>query len=306
MKGLLSALLLMFCVTAHAREIVAIQSPYSASHSGTTAMIKITEEANKIQQRYRFVLEFRPGGEQILAVKALEEQPQSRLAIVAPKFVEHIMSDRLVESDYVPVHALGDACWAVIGNIGSDPRTGIQNLRGAKEIVIGGVGIGNAAHITGLQLADKFGFRIRYVPFKSNYDALILMASDDSVNIVVDRLASYTQFQSRNPKMKVLGMSCPTRHPGAPEVKTLKEQGVDAPYVFNITVAHKNMDVVRRQELVQILETATKQVGNEVIRESSDMTAPYFGNVGLEEYYSARLSTMKTLLRRYSSKFQNE
>lgn len=306
MKPIISVLLMACAVAAHAKEIIAIQSPYSASHSGTPAMLRIIDEANRSQDRYRFTLEFRPGGEQLLAVKALDEQPQTRLAIVAPKFVEHVISGRVSVADYEPVHALGDACWAVISNLGTDARLGIDNLRGSRSVTVGGVGVGNAAHFTSLLLADRYGFDLTYVSFRSNNDALMLMAGDNSINLVIDRLASFQQVANRNPRMRVIGMSCPTRHPDAPNTRTLREQGVDAPMVFNVTLAHRSMTPGRRQDLAQILEQATRQIGADAIRDLSDMTPPYFSNIKLEDYWTSRTDLMRGLLKRYANRIRSD
>jgi tripartite-type tricarboxylate transporter receptor subunit TctC len=298
MKQFILAVLLAVTSTAWAKETISILSPYSANHSGTPAMYKIIDTANKSQSRYNFILEFKPGGEQIIAVRTLDENTNNRLAIIAPKFVEHTESGKLKFDDYVPVHALGDACWAVIANVGNE-RRGVASLQGQTELVVGGVGFGNAAHLTSLQLAERFGFKVRYVPFKANYDALVLMAGDNSINMVVDRVASYHQFRDKNPNIKLLAMSCPSRHPDEPKIKTLSEQGITAPFVFNITVAHKNMDAGRRAELGKILQDATRSIGRAEIQRLSDMTPPVFDNIDINQYYSNSTSLVRTLLNKH-------
>lgn len=286
-----------------AAETIHIQSPYSPSHSGTPAMLKIIDQANSSQDRYRFLLEYRPGGEQLIAINHLEKAPHNRLAIIAPKFVEHVESGKVNEQDFLPVHALGDACWAVISNLGSTPM-GIKNLQGINELVVGGVGIGNATHITSLQLAEKYGFKVRYVPFRSNFDALVLMVSDGSINMVLDRVINYHQYQEKSPALKMLAMSCPTRHPSAPDLPTLKEQGIEAPYVFNITVAHKLMDEKKRQEITEILADSTKTLGVNEIRKLSDMIPPYFTNTDLEKYHHDSISMMRKMIKKHQDKIR--
>lgn len=283
---------------ASAAETISIISPYSYSHSGTPAMQVIVEQANQIQNQYKFLLEFKPGGEQLIAVKALEESPNNRLAIIAPKFVEHVSSKKLNANDYIPVHALGDACWAVITNVGND-KIGVASLQGQKELVVGGVGIGNAAHLTSLQLAEKYKFKVRYVPFKSNFDALVLMVSDNSVNMVLDRVNSFNQLKDKNPNIKMLAMSCPTRHTDAANLKTLAEQGITAPFVFNITVSHKGMDQARRAELSKILNDATLKVGAAEIQRLSDMSPPVFNGVDINIYYQHSFDLVNHLLLKH-------
>jgi tripartite-type tricarboxylate transporter receptor subunit TctC len=302
MKKLLFVLLTCVATTSMAAETISIASPYSASHSGTPAMFKIINEANLAQTKYNFILEFKPGGEQLIAVKYMDEKPQTRLSIIAPKFVEHTRSGKLNRNNYVPIHALGDACWAVITNTGN-MNQGVSSLRGQQELTVGGVGIGNAAHITALELGEQFNFAVRYIPFKSNFDALILLVSDQSINMVVERVSSYKQYQDKNLNVTVLGMSCPTRHPDLPQVKTLVEQGVNAPYVFNITIANKNMPEAKRKELASILDIATLKVGEQEIQKLSDMNPPIFKQQSVDDYYNKRINFMEKLIKKYESKF---
>lgn len=302
MKIIFLAILVCVSTASLAAETITIVSPYSASHSGTPATYRIVEEANRAQNKYNFIVEFKPGGEQLIAVKHMDAQPQSRLAIIAPKFVEHTRSGKLNRGDYVPVHALGDACWAVIANTGNMTQ-GVSSLREQRELTVGGVGIGNATHITSLELGEQFNFSVRYIPFKSNFDALILLVSDQSINMVVERVSSYRQYQEKNPNVTVLGMSCPARHPDLPQVKTLAEQGVNAPYVFNITVANKDMPETKRQELAAILNIATLKVGEKDIQKLSDMNPPIFKQQSVEDYYNKRVSFMEKLIKKHESKF---
>lgn len=281
-----------------ARDIITIVSPYSASHSGTPALFKIVEQANAQQSIYQFIVEFKPGAEQLLAVRYADEQPQSRLTIVAPKYVEHTFSGKLNQNNYVPVFALGDACWAVITNVGDEKR-GVSSLRGQKELTVGGVGFGNSAHLTALQLGEKYGFSVRYVPFRSNFDALILLAGDQSVNMVLERVSNAQQMKIKNPNVKILGMSCPIRHPDVPNVKTLKEQNIQAPYVFNIIVANTNMPLPRRTAINQILENATRTAGEQTIQKISDMRPPMFDQVNLNTYYNNSIATVGSLLKKH-------
>jgi tripartite-type tricarboxylate transporter receptor subunit TctC len=305
MKQLIFYLAWTFSSAVWATETISIMSPYSASHSGTPAMFRIINEANTQQKDYNFILEFRPGGEQIIAVNSLNEQPQTRLAIVAPKFVEHVMAGRLRQNDYVPIHALGDACWAMITNVG-DGRKGVNSLRGIAELTVGGVGVGNAAHITALELADKFDFKVRYIPFKSNFDALVLLVSDQSINMVLERTSSYLQYREKNPNVTVLGMSCPRRHPDLPAVPTLVEQGLQTPYVFNVTMAHISMPENKRRRLAQILDKATETVGAQEIFRLSDMTPPILNKQKTEDYYQSRFNFMSKLIRKHETELKKQ
>lgn len=274
---------LILCVTASA-DTVRIFSPYSPGHSATPAMFRIIDQANRAQSTYLFVLEFRPGGNQAIALQSLDS---NSLAIIAPAFVENVAEGRITESDYVPVHALGDACWAVIIN---------GAITDHREITVGGVGFGNATHLTALALGEKYRFSTRYVVFKSNNDALVNMAGNNGIFMVIDRYESFTAMKSRNANLQAFAASCPTRLPQAPDMKTLRELGVDAPYVFNITVAHRSMDPARRRAVAAILNDAQRTVGAEEIFQLSGMRIP---DTSAEDFYSRSVRQIRRLQEKY-------
>jgi tripartite-type tricarboxylate transporter receptor subunit TctC len=293
MKLLISALFSTLSCMATATETIKIYSPYSPGHSATPAMFKIIDEANASQNIYKFSLEFKPGGNQIIAVKSLD--PQNSLAIIAPAFVENVASGQLNEKDFVPVYALGDACWAVITN---------KSLTGQREFVVGGVGYGNAAHLTSLALGEKHKFSVRYIVFKSNNDALVNMAGDNGIEFVIDRFEGYNNLKSKNSKLNMIAASCPTRLPQAPNVPTLKEMGIAAPYIFNIIIAHRDMPRGRQVAIGKILEAATDQIGAVEIYKLSAVRPPQFDRVSTEIFYEKSISTVKTLQNKYKTQIE--
>jgi len=288
-------MLLTVSTAVSAAEIIKIYSPYGAAHSGTPALLKVVDQANASQDKFQFLVEFRPGANQLIAIKAI--QPENSLAIIAPAFVDHINSGVIDQNDYVPVHALGDACWAVVTN---------KPLSGAGEFTVGGVGFGNAAHLTALALGQKYNFDVRYIVFKSNAEALVNMAGDHGVEFVIDKYENYEALKIKNPKMNMVAASCPTRLPQAPDVPTLREHGIDAPYIFNITVAHRQMPATKRQEISNILNIATLHVGQDQIFKLSAMRPPIFINVDVGNFYRKSVDTVSNLQKKHRSKLKND
>ncbi len=286
-------MLMLLASNAFAVETIKIYSPYSPGHSGTPALLKIVDRANADQKIYKFVVEFKPGGNQIIAVKSIDD---SGLAIIAPAFIENVESGKLNEKDYAPVYAFGDACWAVITN---------KPLEGAKEFVVGGVGYGNAAHLTALALGEKHKFNIRYVVFRSNNDALVNMAGDNGVEFVIDKYEGYEALKTKNPKMRIVAASCPARLPQEPKIKTLKEQGVDAPYIFNIVIASKEMSEGRRKAIGLILDKATQEIGKEEIFKLSAQRPPLFDGVSTEQFYEKSISLVRNLQTKYRKQIED-
>jgi tripartite-type tricarboxylate transporter receptor subunit TctC len=296
----ISSLLIMLtmCVSASAKETITVYSPYSASHAGTTATRKVFDVANTAQNKYQFVLEFKAGAQGVLALKEIESNTTGKLAIIHAAFVDNVDKKMINESDYVPIHALGDACWAVV-SIDGDPRLGVASLAGAREIVVGSVGFGNATHLTALQIGSRYNVPVRFVPFKSNYDSMMAMVGGHGVTFNLERVSVIEQFRDKNSNLKILAMSCPVRHPDAPTVKTLKEQGIVAPYVFNTIVAHQRMSRDRVRELGAILDKATLTVGVDEIRRLSDFRPAIFDRISAEEFTRSRTAMVKQLRQQH-------
>lgn len=301
MKKLL--LTFLFCFgAAQAQETITVYTPYSASHGGNAAFQRVLDRANEAQSTYKFQFELKPGAQGLIALKTAAEQPENRLAIINAAFVELIENQQVIESEWTPVHAIGEACWAVIA-LGGNESKGISSLKSMKEITVGTVGVGNVTHLTALEVGEKVNVPVRLVLFKSNYDALVNLVGNHGVNFAVERYSVIDQFRSKNQNINVVGMSCPKRY-AAQHVATLKEQGLNLPGVINIVMSNSQMAEKKRLEVGRILDQATKDVGLEEIQHLSDMRSPIFDKVSTEQFYQSRISSLKTLRKRYSKQIQ--
>jgi tripartite-type tricarboxylate transporter receptor subunit TctC len=289
-------LLLSITLGSVGAETVTIQTPYSASHSGTAAMFNIIDEANRIQSDYKFTLEFRPGANQILSVRQMDSSPNNTLSIVAASIVENQELGYLSISDYAAIYSLGDACWAVITTEGKNK---IESLRGATELIVGTVGFGNATHLTALEIGQKYNIPVRLIPFKSNLDAVVNMAGGNGINFGIDRFESYASLSQKNNKMQIVAASCPKRLPQLPNIPTLAEQNIQAPYVFNVVVANKSMPESKRKQLGKILDQATINLGEETVFNNSGFVPPIFYNQSAAEYFAQRVKIVQVLRNKH-------
>lgn len=305
MKKLLITLAMAMTNVVMAKETITIITPAAASQSSTPLTLKMIERANEAQNKYNFVADFRPGGNGIVALKYMDSSPQNRLSIVAPAFIENAKTGMINEDDYVPVHASGDVCWSVIANVGNSAQglASLADLKG-QEITVGGVGFGNATHITSLLLAERYGFRVKYIVFRSNFDAVVNMAGDNGVNMALESVNTYNQFKQRQPRLQALGFNCTVRSEPAPELKTLREQGVNAPMVFNITMANRAMPEAKRREIAEILETATRSVGAKEHADVAGLYPPVFAGVSAEEFARRRIGLQKQLVQRFEKQIE--
>lgn len=302
MKKLLTVLTLFCASLAHAQEIITVYTPYSASHGGNAAFQRVLDKANESQSQYRFQFELKPGAQGLIALNSAAEHPANRLAIINAAFVELVEKQQVAEAEWAPVHAIGEACWAVIA-LGGNESQGIPSLKSLDEITVGTVGVGNVTHLTALAIGEKVNVPVRLVLFKSNYDALVNLVGNHGVNFAIERYAVIDQFKEKNPNIKVVGMSCPKRY-AARHVATLKEQGVNLPGVINIVMAHTQMPSKKKTDLGIILDQATKDVGLDEIQQLSDMRSPIFDKVSTEQFYQSRISALKSLRKRFAKQIQ--
>jgi hypothetical protein len=296
--SLLKTLVLgLFCFTVQA-ETITLTSPYGPGHFTTPPVYPILEAANQSQNKYNFVLELKPGGNGVVNVRYMDQSPETRLSIIAPAHVENIDSGELIESNYVPVTGLGDACVGVF----------VRNDQVFKkpELIVGGVGFGNAAHLTGLSVAERFNQTSRYIPFKTNLDAFVSLAQDGGIDITTERVLTYNNMRSKFQNIRVYAVNCPVRITDSPETPTMSELGYRVPTVWNIFIANKAMSAERRTELAKILDASIVKVGAAKIKELSDLRPPVFDSINIQNFYNSRIETHRLVLRKYKSKVESD
>jgi tripartite-type tricarboxylate transporter receptor subunit TctC len=123
------------------------------------------------------------------------------------------------------------------------------------------------------------------------------MAGGNGVEFVIDKYEAYQSMKTKNPNLKLVAASCPTRIPQEPKLKTFKEIGIESPYVFNTIVANKEMSKARKVAIANILKEATDKVGEKTIFELSAMKPPQFYNMSVDEFHTKSVSLIQTMQR---------
>jgi len=296
MKKLFAILITALTFSAQAVENITIKSMYNAQHAGHAALYKIMEQANTAQQQYNFILETKPGANGVLAVKDMDRVPATSLALINAAYVQNIIDNVLNEADYVPVMSLGDACWFIVGNVGNEQQ-GLKSLTTATQsLVLGAPGIGSASHLTSLEIAEKINVPIRFVSFKSAGEANIVVTGENGVHLGMMTANEYSSLKTQNPRLQRLAIHCERRLPDAPGVATTKQQGINAPYIFNTVLASVNMPAAKLQEIKTILNNAVRAVGQEQILAISDFNPPNFRNQSVDDYHKEKVRIMRSAL----------
>lgn len=302
MKKIVFVLLAVFYSLVSAQETITVVNAQGPTQSMTSQILRVLEEANSMQTRYKFVTEFKPGGFESIGIKYMLESPTNRVVTVTPVFLEGVDRGFVKLDSLVPVFSHGDGCWAIITTVG-DTKRGTDSLKNsnAQELLMGTPALLGASHLIALQLGEKYNIPVRVVVFRSTYEALVNMAGDDKgVNITFERLSNYDQFLKKNPKLQALGISCPTRDPAFPQVKTLKEQGIlDSPGVFQYTLASPDMPVEKRKDIEKIFTQVYQKIGRKEMYSYADFDSPVFHGQDSASHYKNRLATMIEYRNKY-------
>lgn len=301
MKFFIGILIGIFTTCVGAQETIRVVSPYTASHKGHAAIYKILEKANSSQHRYNFILELKPGGAGVIALRSVDRAPTSSIGLIHALFVQNSIDGLIQEENYVPISSLGDACWFIVAKSG-DEQQGIKSLINTNErLVFGGVGIGSASHLIALGLSAAIKKEVEFVPFQSAADAGILLVGNNEVNLNLMPMNEFETLYTKNNSLKRLAIHCPRRHHDAKWVATTQEQGIIGPYVFNTFVTNKEMPVSKQKELGTILDQAIAGIGNKTILDISGFHPPMFDKVPVSKYHSERVQIIKDALLRYQS-----
>lgn len=293
-------LTLLICKNVLAAEVITLYSPYPPGYTLDPVLFEVVALINSQQNQFVFVLDRKPGGNTILALKALANKKDSSLALIGPPVVDHIQKGTVEESDYVPLVSFGDACWSVVGTVGHESIKSLKEE--SQELVWGTGGIGGGSHITGLLVSRSINRPIRFIHFKSAADANMVLISNSGLNLSLMSLKNYENFKVKNNNLQLLAITCATSHPRARDVKTLSEQGINAPTVFNTVVAHKDFDSEKAHTISTLLHKAIGTIGAARVMELSEFQPPQFQGLSTVNYHTRKI---KELLH-YNNLFKDQ
>lgn len=261
---LISIVVLLMSLKALANPInIYYTVGHGPSNGLTPITIAILEHANATQSKYNFIIDFKPGANGLLAVKSLDKDPINRIVNVGPHFLRHVNNNSIAIDDYVPVETIGyDMCTGVITNVG-DTKLGIDSLEAfrGKTITVGTLSPSSPAYITAVELSKRYGFVPKFVAFDSDDAGFNALVSNHGINFAFHHPKKYLQYLPTNPNLKLLAVLCPKRMESWPHVKTLTEQNINVPLVFNMSLAKSAMPVHQRQEIGKILANSTDKMG---------------------------------------------
>lgn len=130
--------------------------------------------------------------------------------------------------DFAAVGIAGYFPYALVVNPGFPAASVADFVAQAKQrpgkVTFASWGIGGSAHVAMEMFKQQGGFDVLHVPFQGAAPAMQAVIGGQVDSMIVP--ISVADPHARGGRVKMLGLAAPKRFPGAPDLKTLAEQGV--------------------------------------------------------------------------------
>ena len=201
MKKTLAAILLATtALAAVARENIIIYYSWSAADTAANFHRVLADESNKIQDRYNFVFDVKPGAGGSIAARTVQAQPDTILATASAFFIRPNFFPN-ESHDVSQYRELFPQCSAPAVITSKKYKTWAE-VPVDKPTTIGMSGMGTTTHLIAAQIAKKYPNLI-IVPFKSTSEAILSVLSD-STDMAVNFMGDSAQYVETN-RLNVLG-----------------------------------------------------------------------------------------------------
>jgi tripartite-type tricarboxylate transporter receptor subunit TctC len=178
-----------------AKETVTIYYPFGVSDSMTNWGRTLVEEANKSQDQYTFLFDFKPGAGNAIAALHVSRTPNTIIMTSPALFIRPIFYPNESYYDVKSFRPLLAQCAAPLV-ITSTRYKSWDEVPVDKPLNMAVTGTGTTTHFAGLQVANKYR-NIQLVPFKSTTDSMLALVSGN-VDFSVGFLAAAEAWSINN------------------------------------------------------------------------------------------------------------
>lgn len=213
--------ILAFALSAQSAETVTIVYGFSAADVSANFSRTLADEANRIQNKYTFVFDVKPGAGAAIAARYVGETPNTILAASSSFWVRPNFFPK--ESyDISQYRALMPNCNAPLEVVSKKYKTW-KDVPVDQPLTIAVSGLGVTTHLVATQIAKQYP-NLTVVPFKSTNDAMLSTLSgitDFSVNFMgeADQYINVTNVKNQLYPLGITGDQADSNIP------TLASQG---------------------------------------------------------------------------------
>jgi len=298
MSKLLATLVAALAITtsAFARENITIYYAWGPGDSVANYHRTIANEANKIQDKYNFLFDTKPGAGGAIAARTVLAQPDTILAHSTAFFVRPVVypneSYDLTQFKEQYVH-----CMAPMAITSTKYKTW-KDVPADAKVSVGISGLGVTTHLAAIEMQKRFP-NLNIIPFKSTNDSMLSMVSGQT-DFHIGFISEAEQWSKENStadrKVTVLGI---TGTKPVNKYQPLVKQGFDSSFA-NMNVGHHmlvptTVDSAKQKEFHEIFAKAAK---TEAVRAAYavDYCEPQTVTVdGLSKFFEFHTSYWKKL-----------
>ena len=239
MKKIVAVVLMTFAVSALGQSypVRAVRIIVPAGTGGPDIVARVVAAQLSEQLGQPFVVENRPGANGIIGADIVAKSPPDghTLMVYSSGFVINAFVHKKLpydtEKDFVPVTNLVSSGGLFIAVHPSVPAQTLQEFvalarKPDSKMSYSSPGVGNTWHIAMEVFNSVAGTKLQHIPYKGGGPATAAVASGEVQAIVASPAPLLPHYKSG--KVRVLGYTAATRHPGAPDVPTTAEAGLPA------------------------------------------------------------------------------
>lgn len=260
MKKLFTLLFVgLLCLTAQAKETITIFYAWGPGDSVANYHRTLAHEANKIQDKYNFLFDTKPGAGGTIASRTVLGQEDTILAHSTAFFVRPVVypneSYDLAQFKEQYVH-----CMAPMAITSTKYKTW-KDVPVDAKVSVGISGLGVTTHLAAIEMQKRFA-NLNIIPFKSTNDSMLSMVSGQT-DFHIGFISEAEQWSKDNSKadrkVSVLGIT------GSKVVNgytPLIKQGFDSSFA-DMNVGHHllvpaKLDTAKHKEIYEIFAKAAK------------------------------------------------
>jgi len=260
MKKLISIFLMALAFGAQAKENITIFYAWGPGDSVANYHRTIANEANKIQDKYNFIFDTKPGAGGVIATRHVQANASdSILAHSTAFFVRPVVfpneSYDLTQFKEQYVH-----CMAPMSITSTKYKTW-KDVPADAKVSVGISGLGVTTHLAAIEMQKRFP-NLNIIPFKSTNDSMLSMVAGQT-DFHIGFISEAEQWSKENAKaerkVSVLGIT------GSKVVngyQPLVKQGFDASFA-DMNVGHHmlvptSVSAAKQKELHEIFAKAAK------------------------------------------------
>ena len=207
MKKFLALVLSVFAITAMAKDVVTIYYAFSPSDSVANYGRTVADEANKLQDKYTFLFDTKPGAGNAVAANHVKNTPNTILFTSSAFFIRPNLypNESYNLADFREIMPF---CYGPMAVTSFKYKTWSEVPKD-KPLNIGISGLGATSHLISLQIVSKYP-DMQPIPFKSPSESMIGMVSG-AIDLNVDFISGAATWgrESSKQQLNVLGITGP-------------------------------------------------------------------------------------------------